>query len=54
MLTAYDNDMEEYIDLNFMETGPFEEVSRGRYLSFYLPHHGIVRPDKISNKYELF
>lgn len=43
--------MEEYIDLNHMEeTGSYEKILKGRYLSAYLPHHGIVSPDKITTK----
>ncbi|XP_054083224.1 uncharacterized protein LOC128920268 isoform X1 [Zeugodacus cucurbitae] len=49
--SAYDNVMEEYLDLNHMEeTVPYEKISKGRYLSFYLPHHGVIRPDKITTK----
>ncbi|XP_050340167.1 uncharacterized protein LOC126766422 [Bactrocera neohumeralis] len=43
--------MDEYLDLNHMEeTVPYEKISKGRYLSFYLPHHGVIRPDKITTK----
>lgn len=47
----YDNVIGEYTDFNHTEEmGPCEKISKGRYLSFYLPHYGIMKADKIITK----
>ncbi|XP_036329665.1 uncharacterized protein LOC118741797 [Rhagoletis pomonella] len=49
--TMYNNVLQEYLDLGHMEhTKPCEIVANGKYFSFYLPHHAVVKPDKVTTK----
>lgn len=43
--------LQEYLSLDHMEeTSSKEIVSQGKYGSFYLPHHAVVRPDHKTTK----
>ena len=47
----YRDILNEYISLDHMEeTSPFEIVSQGKYSSFYLPHHAVIRPEHKTTK----
>ncbi|XP_037816679.1 uncharacterized protein LOC119607034, partial [Lucilia sericata] len=47
----YNNVLEEYLSLNHMEPVSYREiVSDGKYFSFYLPHHAVVRPRTQNNQ----
>ncbi|XP_065356502.1 uncharacterized protein LOC135950906 [Calliphora vicina] len=47
----YYNVLEEYLTLNHMEPVSYREiVSDGKYFSFYLPHHAVVRPEHKTTK----
>ncbi|XP_037816164.1 uncharacterized protein LOC119606677 [Lucilia sericata] len=47
----YNNVLEEYLSLNHMEPVSYREiVSDGKYFSFYLPHHAVVRPEHKTTK----
>ncbi|XP_036348012.1 uncharacterized protein LOC118757404, partial [Rhagoletis pomonella] len=49
--SAYDGVLEEYLDLDHMEkVNPYENITKGKYTSFYLPHHAAVKPDKKTTK----
>uniref|UniRef100_W8AH72 Peptidase A2 domain-containing protein n=1 Tax=Ceratitis capitata TaxID=7213 RepID=W8AH72_CERCA len=49
--TMYNDVLQEYITLGHMElTTPREINSYGNYHSFYLPHHAVVKPDKVTTK----
>ncbi|XP_036342045.1 uncharacterized protein LOC118751347 [Rhagoletis pomonella] len=51
LATMYNNVLQEYLDLGHMEhTKPCEIISNGKYFSFYLPHHAVVKPDKVTTK----
>ncbi|XP_044312574.1 uncharacterized protein LOC123037142 [Drosophila rhopaloa] len=42
----YSRVLQEYIDLGHMtEVPPMEIIQKNQYLSFYLPHHAVVRPE---------
>ncbi|XP_075150331.1 uncharacterized protein LOC142224446 [Haematobia irritans] len=43
--------LDEYLSMNHMEETSCEEVfSDGKFFSFYLPHHAVVRPEHKSTK----
>ncbi|XP_037827650.1 uncharacterized protein LOC119615720 [Lucilia sericata] len=43
--------LEEYLSLNHMEESNSQEIiSQGKYLSYYLPHHAVVRPEHKTTK----
>ncbi|XP_075157629.1 uncharacterized protein LOC142230895 [Haematobia irritans] len=43
--------LNEYISLDHMEETSSQEISeQGKYFSFYLPHHAVVRPEHKSTK----
>ncbi|XP_075150812.1 uncharacterized protein LOC142224919 [Haematobia irritans] len=47
----YHSVLKEYISLKHMEqTSSTEICTEGKYFSFYLPHHAVVRPDHRSTK----
>ncbi|XP_044313447.1 uncharacterized protein LOC123037368 [Drosophila rhopaloa] len=47
----YSRVLQEYIDLGHMtEVPPMEIIQKNQYLSFYLPHHAVVRPESKSTK----
>ncbi|XP_075163178.1 uncharacterized protein LOC142235804 [Haematobia irritans] len=47
----YNAVLKEYISLNHMEESSSQEISsQGKYFSFYLPHHAVVRPEHKSTK----
>ncbi|XP_075150527.1 uncharacterized protein LOC142224630 [Haematobia irritans] len=49
--TEYNSVLNEYITLGHMEeTSNKEIVSNGKYSSFYLPHHAVVRPEHKTTK----
>ncbi|XP_067637745.1 uncharacterized protein [Eurosta solidaginis] len=49
--TMYNNVLQEYLDLDHMEsTDSCEITSNGKVFSFYLPHHAVVKPDKVTTK----
>ncbi|XP_017471618.1 PREDICTED: uncharacterized protein LOC108362968 [Rhagoletis zephyria] len=51
LATTYNNMLQEYFDLGHMEhTKPCEIIANGKYFSFYLPHHTVVNPDKVTAK----
>ncbi|XP_017481434.1 PREDICTED: uncharacterized protein LOC108377116 [Rhagoletis zephyria] len=50
LATMYNNVLQEYLDLGHMEhTKPCEIIANGKYFSFYLPHHAVVKPDKVTS-----
>ncbi|XP_036346150.1 uncharacterized protein LOC118755421 [Rhagoletis pomonella] len=49
--TSYDNVLEEYLKLNHMEVvESYEKITKGKYTSFYLPHHAVIKPEKLTTK----
>ncbi|XP_075159812.1 uncharacterized protein LOC142232963 [Haematobia irritans] len=47
----YNDVLNEYISMNHMQKVSSQEiVSHGKYFSFYLPHHAVVRPEHKSTK----
>ncbi|XP_037806221.1 uncharacterized protein LOC119600196 [Lucilia sericata] len=47
----YNNVLKEYLTLDLMEPVSYREVvSDGKYFSFYLPHHAVIRPEHKSTK----
>ncbi|XP_059221144.1 uncharacterized protein LOC131995885 [Stomoxys calcitrans] len=47
----YNSVLEEYLSMGHMEETSSEEVfSDGKFYSFYLPHHAVVRPEHKSTK----
>ncbi|XP_059220581.1 uncharacterized protein LOC131995699 [Stomoxys calcitrans] len=49
--TQYNSVLEEYLSLGHMEeTTPMEITSNGKYSSYYLPHHAVVRPEHKTTK----
>ncbi|XP_004526271.1 uncharacterized protein LOC101457376 [Ceratitis capitata] len=47
----YQEVLEEYLTLDHMEpTSPREVIKDGKYFSFYLPHHAVIKPDSTSTK----
>ncbi|XP_059217643.1 uncharacterized protein LOC131994781 [Stomoxys calcitrans] len=47
----YNTVLNEYVSMNHMEETASEEIySEGKYYSFYLPHHAVVRPDHKTTK----
>ncbi|XP_075150485.1 uncharacterized protein LOC142224588 [Haematobia irritans] len=47
----YNSVLQEYITLNHMgETSSQEICAQGKFYSFYLPHHAVVRPEHKSTK----
>ncbi|XP_036340744.1 uncharacterized protein LOC118750117 [Rhagoletis pomonella] len=49
--TSYDNVLEEYLQLNHMEVvESYEKITKGKYTSFYLPHHAVIKPEKLTTK----
>ncbi|XP_067647979.1 uncharacterized protein, partial [Eurosta solidaginis] len=47
----YNYVLQEYLDLDHMESAdPCEITSNGKVFSFYLPHHAVVKPDKVTTK----
>ncbi|XP_073821478.1 uncharacterized protein [Musca autumnalis] len=51
LATEYNKVLNEYLSLDHMEeTSSHELRIEGKYLSFYLPHHAVVRPEHKSTK----
>ncbi|XP_067620476.1 uncharacterized protein [Eurosta solidaginis] len=49
--TTYSNVLAEYLTLDHMEpTTPREIIRDGKYFSFYLPHHAVLKPDSKTTK----
>ncbi|XP_075159825.1 uncharacterized protein LOC142232979 [Haematobia irritans] len=48
---AYSNVLHEYLTLGHMSDTASQEIfSNGSFHSFYLPHHAVIRPDRLSTK----
>lgn len=48
---AYTNVLSEYLTLDHMEPTTHTEIcDNTRYLSFYLPHHAVIKPESTSTK----
>ncbi|XP_075170155.1 uncharacterized protein LOC142242472, partial [Haematobia irritans] len=51
MEETYQNVLSEYLSLGHMKPTDSREIySRGKYMSFYLPHHAVIRPESRSTK----
>ncbi|XP_075157917.1 uncharacterized protein LOC142231184 [Haematobia irritans] len=51
LATEYTNVLREYLRLDHMEpTNSTEICHDSKYLSFYLPHHAVVKPERTSTK----
>ncbi|XP_017473604.1 PREDICTED: uncharacterized protein LOC108364443 [Rhagoletis zephyria] len=49
--TTYSKVLEEYLTLDHMEPTKSREIIRdGKYFSFYLPHHAVIKPDSKTTK----
>ncbi|XP_075150612.1 uncharacterized protein LOC142224708 [Haematobia irritans] len=49
--TQYNSVLDEYISLGHMEETSNQEIaSNGKYKTFYLPHHAVVRPEHKTTK----
>ncbi|XP_017469876.1 PREDICTED: uncharacterized protein LOC108361691 [Rhagoletis zephyria] len=47
----YSEVLEEYITMDHMEPTSSQEVIKdGKYFSFYLPHHAVIKPDSKTTK----
>ncbi|XP_058980324.1 uncharacterized protein LOC131803245 [Musca domestica] len=51
LASEYNKVLSEYISLGHMRpTNSFEIVDNSKFLSFYLPHHAVVKPERTSTK----
>ncbi|XP_059223988.1 uncharacterized protein LOC131997292 [Stomoxys calcitrans] len=51
LASEYCNVLSEYLDLDHMEITTSTEIcDNSRYGSYYLPHHAVVKPERVSTK----